>query len=87
MTAKTDIVGPYAGPRKYLLQHIQRMRFKNEIIEKTLEADWSHMDREQAAYVIGTIWGRLRQIDDSLEGNTEYLQLVLNELAKNKTSE
>ena len=80
----SELLGPYAKPRAWLLKHLKKMRFKNDISQEVLESDWSHIDPEQAAYVIGTIWGRMRQVDNSLENNTEYLQLLLAELAVRK---
>ena len=81
MKKMTNLTGPYSKPREWLLKHLKRMRFKNQTIQDALEADWSGMNIEQAAYLTGTIWGRMRQIDDSLENNSEYFQLIVEEMA------
>ncbi len=69
-------LGPYVEPRKWLLRYLTTARFTNPRIQKSLEADWSGYPKEKAAYLVGVIWGRLRQADNSLETASEYAQLV-----------
>ena len=74
-----ELQGPFEKPRLWLLRYMSRARFKNELLTDALVADWTHISREKAAYILGTIWGRLRQMDNSLEQNSEYLRLMLEE--------
>lgn len=78
MTTKepTPIIGPYAEARDWLLRYMDGARFTNAQMKLALVSDWSNLPRERAAYILGTIWGRLRQADNSLETATEYGQLV-----------
>jgi len=71
-----ELLGPCAEPRKWLLHYLRTARFTNPRIQKSLEADWSDYPKEKATYLLGVIWGRLRQADNSLETASEYAQLV-----------
>jgi hypothetical protein len=73
---KTDLLGPYAEPREWLLQYMKTARFTNPQIVAALQADWTGYCREKAAYVVGAAWGRCRQNDTALENASEYAQLV-----------
>jgi len=72
----TNLLGPYAEAREALLRYLTQARFTNAQLTKALQADWSSYHREKAAYVLGAIWGRLRQADNSLENASEYAELV-----------
>ncbi len=76
---ETDLLGPYAEAREWLLRYLKTARFTNAQITGALQADWTDYSREKAAYLLGAIWGRLRQADSSLETAFEYIQLVQNE--------
>lgn len=75
----TDLIGPYAQAREWLLRYLTQARFTNPQLTKALQSDWSSYHREKAAYVLGAIWGRLRQADNALENASEYAELVQNE--------
>lgn len=74
-----EILGPYAEARVWLLNYLKTARFANAILEESLKADWTSLSSDHAAYILGSIWGRLRQVDNSLEERTDYSQLVLKE--------
>ena len=80
----SDLLGPYAEPRQWLLHYLTASRFKNELLRSALQGDWSTYSREKAAYLLGAIWGRLRQMDQSLETSSEYAKLMKAELEDDK---
>jgi len=82
----SELLGPYAEPRQWLLRYLAVSRFKNELLEESLQGNWSAFSREKAAYLLGVIWGRLRQMDQSLETAVEYAALVEAELVNGRTS-
>jgi hypothetical protein len=73
---KTDLLGPYAKARQWLLNYIVTSRFTHPELIVSLEANWTAYHREKAAYILGVIWGRLRQSDTKLENSSEFAQLV-----------
>jgi hypothetical protein len=73
---KTDLLGPYAEAREWLLRYISSARFTNSQLTEALQSDWTSHHREKAAYLLGVIWGRLRQADNALENASEYALLV-----------
>lgn len=73
---KTDLLGPYAEPREWLLRYMSTARFTNQQLTSALQSDWTDYSREKAAYLVGAIWGRLRQADNALENTWEYTKLV-----------
>ena len=77
---KTELQGPFAEARDWLLRYMSTVRFKNDGMEKALEADWSDLTVSHASYLLGALWGRLRQMDSSLEQAKEYGRLVKAEL-------
>jgi hypothetical protein len=77
---KKNLEGPFADARLWLLTYADRNKLKNETLLLPLEADWTPYTKAHAAYVLGVIWGRLRQMNSSLEHVTEYANLVLEEL-------
>lgn len=72
----TELLGPYSEAREWLLHYLTSARFTNPRLIMALETDWTDYHREKAAYLLGVIWGRLRQADNSLETASEYQQLV-----------
>lgn len=81
MTTKTtSLIGHYAEARQWLVDYMDRVNFKNEVIEGTLQTDWTDYEFSMASYLLGCLWGRLRQMDSSLEKATEYGALVMLEL-------
>lgn len=76
MTMTTDLLGPYAEAREWLVQYISTARFTNPHLTGALQTDWTDYPREKAAYILGVIWGRLRQADNALENASEYAELV-----------
>jgi len=80
----SDLLGPYAKPRQWLVNYLRDTRFKNELLWSSLQEDWSVYNREKAAYLLGTIWGRLRQMDQALEYCAEYAELMKAELEDDK---
>jgi len=76
----TDILGPYAEAREWLLRYMASARFTNPQLTGALQSDWTDYHREKAAYLLGVIWGRLRQADNALENASEYAQLVQAEI-------
>ncbi len=82
---KTELFGPYAEPREWLLRYMVSARFTNTQLTMALQSDWTGYGREKAAYVLGAIWGRLRQADNSLENASEYAELVQAELDTGET--
>jgi len=77
---KTDLLGPYAKPREWLLRYLKTARFTNPMMSKALEGDWSECSKERAAYLVGVTWGRLRQTDNALETAHEFFHLVEKEM-------
>lgn len=80
LTRKKNLEGPFAEARLWLLAFADTNKIKNETLLLPLEADWTEYSRVRSAYVLGVIWGRLRQMKSSLETATEYANLVLKEL-------
>lgn len=76
---KKNLEGPFAEARVWLLNYADTNKIKNETLLLPLEADWAPYSKVRAAYVLGVIWGRLRQINSKLEQATEYANLVLKE--------
>lgn len=76
---KKNLEGPFAEARLWLLTFADANKIKNETLLLPLEADWTEYSRVRSAYVLGVIWGRLRQMKSSLEESTEYANLVLKE--------
>jgi hypothetical protein len=74
--SEDELLGPFAEARAWLLRYFQTARVENEILSLPLAEDWSAYDKARAAYVLGVIWGRLRQIDGNLETATEYAACV-----------
>jgi hypothetical protein len=72
----TELLGPYAEARGWLLRYLKTARFTNAQITGALQADWTDYSPGKSAYLLGAIWGRLRQADSSLETAFEYIQLV-----------
>jgi hypothetical protein len=72
----TELLGPYAEARDWLLRYMTTARFTNAQITLALRSDWTLFSREKSAYLLGAVWGRLRQSDNSLETSTEYIKLV-----------
>lgn len=56
------------------------VKFRNDLLEGTLRTDWSEVDKARAAYVLGCVWGRLRQMDSDLEKAQVYGNLIQAEL-------
>jgi hypothetical protein len=77
---KKALEGPFAEARLWLLGFADDAKLKNETLLLPLEADWTNYSKVRAAYVLGAIWGRLRQMKSSLEQCTEYADLVQAEL-------
>lgn len=75
-----ELLGHYPKSRAWLLRYLLTARFKNSLLQDALNADWSHYSKEKASYLLGSIWGRLRQMDQSLESATEYAELVSSEM-------
>jgi hypothetical protein len=73
---ETDLLGSYAEPREWLLRYLKTARFTNTQLTLALQSDWTLFSQEKASYLLGAIWGRLRQADTSLETSTEYIELV-----------
>ena len=71
-----ELLGPFAEARAWLLRYFETARTRNEILSLPLAEDWRAYDKVRAAYVLGVIWGRLRQIDGNLETATEYAACV-----------
>lgn len=80
MTTKQIPEGPFGEARLRLLQFADTFRLKNETLLIPLAADWSPYTKMRAAYVLGVIWGRLRQMNSSLEDDSHYADLVKQEL-------
>lgn len=78
---KKVLEGPFAEARLWLIQFADGAKLKNETLLAPLEADWTPYSKAHAAYVLGVVWGRLRQMESSLEQATEYANLVLAELS------
>lgn len=72
----TELLGPYAEARGWLLRYMATARFTNTQLTLALQGDWTVYPIEKASYILGAIWGRLRQADNSLENGSEYAQLV-----------
>ncbi len=81
----TEVLGPYAEARDWLLRYIKTARFTNTQLTLALQSDWTPFSREKASYLLGAVWGRLRQVDNSLETASEYIQLVEAEFDKAKS--
>jgi hypothetical protein len=77
---KKNLEGHFAEARAWLLEFADNNQLKNETLLTPLEADWSTYSKARAAYVLGVIWGRLRQMKSSLEQATEYANIVQAEL-------
>ena len=80
MTTIKSLEGPFADARTWLLTFMANSGIKNETLSLPLEADWRDYNRVRSAYVLGAIWGRLRQMDSKLENASDYADLVLSEL-------
>lgn len=76
----TNLIGHYAEARQWLVDYMTRVNFKNDVIEGALKEDWTDYDFGKASYLLGCLWGRLRQMDSSLEKASEYGALVMLEL-------
>jgi hypothetical protein len=50
------------------------------VVKGTLATDWTPYSPKMASYLLGCLWGRLRQMDSALETATEYGALVMLEL-------
>lgn len=72
--------GPFSKARVWLLTYLETAPIKHELITEALKASWEDYDRIKAAYLLGVVWGRLRQMDSKLEKATEYRDLVEQEL-------
>lgn len=72
----SDLLGPYAESRQWLLRYLTVAKFKNVLLKAALQEDWSSYNREKAAYLLGVIFGRFRQMDQSLESAHEYATLT-----------
>lgn len=81
---KKSLEGPFAEARSWLLEFADNNKLMNETLLLPLEADWSGYSKVRAAYVLGVIWGRLRQMKSSLEQATEYANIVQAELDDDK---
>ena len=79
-TQKTSLEGPFAEARMWLLKYADDNKIKHATLLIPLGADWTPYSKAHAAYVLGAIWGRLRQMNSKLEQTTEYADLVLAEL-------
>ena len=79
MTIRKNLEGPFAEARLWLLTFADTNKIKNETLLLPLEADWTPYSRVRSAYVLGVIWGRMRQMKSSLEDATEYANLVRGE--------
>jgi len=55
---------------------------KNETLSLPLHADWTGYGTPRSAYVLGAIWGRLRQMYNELESAEDYYRLVLEGLGE-----
>jgi hypothetical protein len=77
---KKSLEGPFAKARLWLIEFADSHKLKNETLLEPLEADWSAYDKVRAAYVLGVIWGRFRQMESKLEQATDYANLVNKEL-------
>jgi hypothetical protein len=80
MAQKTVLEGPFAEAREWLITFANGINVKNETLLTPLAADWTHISKARAAYVLGVVWGRLRQMNSSLEQAAEYANLVNAEL-------
>lgn len=81
MTIRKKVLeGPFAESRLYLLKFADSHKLKNETLLVPLEADWTPYSKTRAAYVLGVIWGRLRQMNSGLEQATEYANILQAEL-------
>ena len=76
----TSLKGPFAEARDWLIQFMITKDVHNETLSIPLHADWSSYSRARSAYVLGAIWGRLRQIHNELETAEDYYRLVLGDL-------
>lgn len=77
---KSELLGPFPESREWLLKYLKTARFKNEKLQGSLSADWSDFSREKSAYLLGVLYGRLRQMDQSLETARGYAEIVKAEL-------
>ena len=75
-----NLKGPFAKARVWLIQFMITKDVHNETLSLPLHADWSDYGRARAAYVLGAIWGRLRQMYNELETAEDYYQLVLEDI-------
>jgi hypothetical protein len=73
----TKLKGPFADARVWLIQFMLTKDVKNETLSLPLHADWSSYGTARSAYVLGAIWGRLRQMYNELESAEDYYKLVL----------
>ena len=81
MTTKEKVLeGPFAKSRLRLLAFADLHQLKNETLLIPLAANWSGTPKDRAAYVLGVIWGRLRQMNSALEHDTEYANTLNEEL-------
>ncbi len=78
-----EIEGPFAEAREWLLDFMRREGIRNETLSMPLEADWSDYSVARSAYVLGVIWGRCRQMKNTLEQDVVYAELVNAELDGN----
>ena len=85
MTMTRSLNGPFAEARSWLLDFMAKSNIKNETLSIPLEADWSFYSKHRSSYILGVIWGRLRQMRSELEQATVYAQMVETELAKWQT--
>lgn len=75
-----NLKGPFADARVWLIQFMLTKDVKNETLSLPLHADWSSYSRARSAYVLGVIWGRVRQMYNELETAEDYYRLVLEDL-------
>jgi hypothetical protein len=71
-----ELAGPFAEARAWLLDFMAQSGIKNETLSLPLEADWSGFNRMRCAYILGVVWGRLRQTRAELETATDFARIV-----------
>ena len=75
-----ELKGPFSEARAWLLDYMAKGGIKNETLSLPLEADWSDFTKIRCAYILGVIWGRLRQTRAELEIATDFRRIVETEL-------
>ncbi len=76
---ETDLLGSFTEAREWLLRYMKTARFTNTQLTLALQSDWTSFHIAKSSYLLGAIWGRLRQADSSLETASEFIQLVEDE--------